>query len=384
MRFWPFVLKRDEKANQSFEYDVEFWGGKVTPKDYLKKIVLETNVNFIARTISMTEFRIMKENKRIKDDWDYVLNVKPNTDQSASEFWQQFVTKLIYDNEVLVVASDDGQLLIADSFERVERALYEDSFKNVTIKDFTFQRTFMMNEVIYLTYTNEKVDTLMREVFADYGDLLSRMFETQKMSNQVRGTVEMESTQELNEVNKKKLQDFIDKLFRSFKNNIVALVPLLKGFKYTELAKGEVNGKSVEELRKLKKDLVDDVANIFGIPITLIHGDMAEYETAIKAYVKFCIGPFLKKIQDELNSKVISKIEYLQGKNIQARGIAEMNPLELATAVDKLRASGVYNGNEIRIKLGDEPVDNPALDEYVLTKNYERTKGGEEGNEKND
>src|SRR5690606_18989015 len=161
MRFWPFVLKRDETSKQSFEYDVEFWGGKVTPKDYLKKIVLETNVNFIARTISMTEFRIMKENKRIKDDWDYVLNVKPNTDQSASEFWQQFVTKLIYDNEVLVVASDDGQLLIADYFERVERALYEDSFKNVTIKDFTFQRTFMMNEVIYLTYTNEKVDLLM-------------------------------------------------------------------------------------------------------------------------------------------------------------------------------------------------------------------------------
>lgn len=61
-----------------------------------------------------------------------------------------------------------------------------------------------------------------------------------------------------------------------------------------------------------------------------------------------------------------------------------MNPLEVATAVDKLRASGVYNGNEIRIKLGDEPVDNPLLDEYVITKNYERTKGGEEGNEKND
>lgn len=301
------VLKRDEVGNQSLVYDVEFWGGKITPKDYLKKIVLETNVSFIARTISMTEFRVMKDNKRIKDEWDYVLNVKPNTDQTASEFWQEFVTKLIYGNEVLVIASDDGQLLIAESFERVERALYEDSFKNVVVKGYNFGRTFMMNEVIYLTYTNEKLNTLMNEVFADYGDLLARMFETQKLSNQIRGTVDIDSTQTLNDENKQKLQEFINKLFASFRKNVVALVPKLKGFNYTEVSKGDNNGKSVEELAKLKKDLVDDVANILGIPISLIHGDMSDYETAIKAYVKFSIGPFLKKIQDELNSKVISK-----------------------------------------------------------------------------
>ncbi|MNI49463.1 Phage portal protein [compost metagenome] len=276
-------------------------------------------------------------------------------------------------------------MLIADSFERVEYAVYEDVFKNVTVKDYTFQRNFLRGEVFYWTYNNEKLNTLLNSMFTDYADLFTRMFETQKLSNQIRGMVEMDSNQTLNDENKEKLQKFIDRLFASFKKSAIALVPKLKGFDYNEVSNGANNGKSVEELAKLKRDLTNDVANILGIPISLVHGDLAEYETSIKAYVKFCIAPFLKKLQDELNVIVIEKDDYMKGKRIQARGIAELNPLEVATAIDKLRASGVYNGNEIRVKLGDEPVDNPLLDEYVLTKNYEKaSKGGEEGNEKND
>ncbi|HIW32443.1 MAG TPA: phage portal protein [Candidatus Paenibacillus intestinavium] len=381
MGFLTDIFKRNSELESLFDLDLL---DGITPKEYLKKMVLETNLNFIGRTISQSEFRIMQGKKRIKDDWDYILNVRPNTDQSASDFWQRFIYKLIYDNEVLVVLDDNNNLLIADSFYRVEYATFPDQFKNVVVKDYEFNRTFNMDEVIHLNYNNEKLSTFLNKMFADYSELFTRMIEVQKMSNQVRGTVEMEANQELNEANKKKLQDFIDKLFNSFKTNIVALVPLMKGFKYNELAKGDVNGKSVEELNKIKRDLTNDVANILGIPTSLVHGDMAEYETAIKAFIKFCIAPLLKKIQDELNAKIISKHDYTNGKQIKVFGIAEMNPLEVATAVDKLRASGVYNGNEIRVKLGDEPVDNPLLEEYVITKNYERTKGGEEGNEKND
>lgn len=381
MRFLPLVLRRNEKFEQSFEFDFDI--SDLTPKNYLKKLALETNVNFIARTISMTEFRIMQGNKRVRDDWDYILNVRPNSDLSAADFWYTLAYKLLYDNEVLVVLSDDNQFLIADSFERVEYAVYEDIFKNVTVKDYTFNRTFKMNEVIYLTYINDRLTCFLDQMFKDYADLFARMLEAQKLSNQVRGTVEMDTNQQLNDENKQKLQDFIDKLFASFRKNIIALVPKLKGFNYNEVSSGANNGKNIDELTKLKRDLVDGVANILGIPISLIHGDMAEYETAMKAYIKFCYSPLIKKIQDELIVKVIDKKEYMQGKTIQARGIAELNPLELATAVDKLRASGVYNGNEIRAKLGDEPVDNPLLEEYILTKNYERAQSSEGGEGKN-
>ncbi|MFS0819665.1 phage portal protein [Lysinibacillus sp. 1P01SD] len=371
------VLNKNKEIGTMFdEYD--FFGIEISQRAYLKKMALETCINFIGRTISLSEFRISKVKKRIKSDWDYLLNVRPNTDQSAADFWQDFAYKLLHENEVLVILTDNNDLLIADSFDRIEYAIYPDIFKSVTVKDYTFQRSFNMDEVIHITYNNEKLTEFMNGMFEDYTNLFSRMIETNMFSNQIRATAEMDSTQKLDDENMGKLQNFINKLFGAFRKNAFAIVPKLKGFNYEEIADGSNSGKSVEELAKIKRDLIDDVANILGIPTSLVHGDMAEFETAIKAYIKFCIAPLVKKIEDELNAKLIEKDDYLSGTKIEVIGIAELNPLEFADAVDKLRASGVYNGNEIRRKFGDEPVDNPLLEEYVMTKNYSGTiEGGE-------
>ena len=370
------VLKRNSELEWMFDLDLTY---ETSHRAYLKKMALETCINFIGRTISQSDFRIVKNGKRQMNDWHYLLNVRPNTDQAAADFWQKFIYELIHENEVLVILTDNNDLLIADSFTRVEYAVYPDIFKDVTVKDYTFQRSFIMDEVIYLTYNNEKLSKFMDGMFDDFANLFSRMIEVSLRKNQIRGKVGMDSTQDLTDKNRTKLQNFIDKLFNSFRNNSVALVPMLKGFNYEEVYSGENNGQSVEELTKLKRSLVDDVANILGIPNALVHGELAEYETSIKAYIKFCIGPLIKKIGDELNAKLIDKENYLKGDKIQIRGIAELNPLEVANAVDKLRASGVYNGNEIREKLGDERVDNPSLDEYVITKNYQSADSVEGG-----
>lgn len=368
------VLRKNKELESLFDLDLF---EEPTHRAYLKKMALETCINFIGRTISQSDFRFIKDGKRQYDEWHYLLNVRPNTDQSAADFWQDFVFKLIHENEVLVILTESNDLLIADSFDREEFAVYPDVFRNVTVKDYTFNRTFRMDEVIHITYNNEKLTSFMDGMFKDYGNLFSRMIEINMRNNQIRGTVEIDSNQSLDKENQEKLQGFINKLFTAFKNNTVAIIPQLKGFKYNEVAKGDNNGKSVEELSKLKRDLVNEVAIILGIPVSLVHGDMSEYETALKAFIKFCIGPLIKKISDELNAKLINKQDYLKGQKIKVQGITELNALEKADAVDKLRASGVYNGNEIREKLGDEPVDNPLLEEYVLTKNYEPVKGGE-------
>ena len=299
------VLQRNKELEWLLDLDLTYETGH---RAYLKKMALETCINFIGRTISQSVFRIMKKKERQLDDWDYLLNVRPNTDQSAADFWHKFIYTLIYENEVLVILTDTNDLLIADDFTRDEYAVYEDVFRDVTVKDYTFQRTFQMNEVIYITYNNEKLTKFMEGMFDDYADLFGRMIENSLRNNQIRGTVGIDSTQSLDEQNQTKLQNFIDKLFNSFRKNSIALVPKLRGFEYDEVANGQGNGQSIEDLAKIKKSLIDDVANILGIPNALIHGDLAEYETSIKAYVKFCIGPLVKKLSDELNAKLISKV----------------------------------------------------------------------------
>ncbi|MER2057294.1 MAG: phage portal protein [Niallia sp.] len=368
MGFLDTVLKRNSELEWMYDLDLSY---ETSHRAYLKKMALETCINFIGRTISQSDFRFMENGKRQLNNWHYLFNVRPNTDQSAADFWQDFTYRLIDENEVLVIKTDSDDLLIADSFTRNEFAVYPDTFSNVTVKGYTFQRTYPMDEVIYLTYNNEKLSKYTDGMFDDYANLFSRMIEIALRNYQIRGMVGIDSTQQLNKETRTRLQNFIDKLFNSFRNNSIALVPKLKGFEYDEVASGETKGQPIDELTKLKRSLIDDVANILGIPNALIHGELAEYETAIKAYVKFCISPLIKKIEDELNAKLIEKKEYLNGSKVEVKGITEMNPLEVADAVDKLIGSMAYTPNEVRIKLGDEPSSDPRLDEHYFTKNYQ-------------
>lgn len=377
MGFIDSVLRRNSELEWMFDLDLTY---ETTQRAYLKKMALETCINFIARTISQSDFRFIENGKRQLNNWHYLFNVRPNTDQSAADFWQDFTYRLIDENEILVIKTDSDDFLIADDFTRNEFAVYPDTFSNVMVKGYTFQRTYQMDEVIYLTHNNEKLSKFTDGMFDDYANLFSRMLEIALRNYQIRGMVGIDSTQQLTKENRTKLQNFIDKLFNSFKNNSIALVPKLKGFEYEEVASGETKGQPIDELTKLKRSLIDDVANILGIPNALIHGELAEYETAIKAYVKFCISPLLRKIQDELNAKLFTKKEHLAGSKVEARFIAYSSIFEIAESFDKLVASGGFSRNELRKEAGYEESDDPELDMFVITKNYQTTeavKGGE-------
>ncbi|PJH69130.1 phage portal protein, partial [Salmonella enterica subsp. enterica serovar Typhimurium] len=71
-------------------------------------------------------------------------------------------------------------------FNRIEYGLVEDTFKGVTVKNFTFRRTFKASDVIYLQYSNEDLSRLINSLFSDYGELFGRLIEFQKHNNQIR------------------------------------------------------------------------------------------------------------------------------------------------------------------------------------------------------
>ena len=91
-------------------------------RSYIKNLALQTVINFIARTFSQSEFRVEGvDDEAVSKEIEYRLNIRPNTDLNATDFWHQVVYKLIYDNEVLIIQNDTEDLLIADDFERIDR-----------------------------------------------------------------------------------------------------------------------------------------------------------------------------------------------------------------------------------------------------------------------
>ena len=375
------VFKRNLEIRDMLDLDL---ASDPATRSYLKRIALETNINFIARTISQSEFWIMDGQNKQMNDLHYRLNIRPNTDSSASDFWHKVIYKLVYDNEVLIIKSDTDDLLIADDFDRVEYAVYEDRFKDVMVKDHKFERHFMMSEVFYLTYNNEKIQRYVNELFSDYGELFGRMMDSQLRKNQLRATVGIKTGAGMtDDKHINRMQKYIDSVYSRLKTESVALLPKIDGFEFDELSNGNTTttDNGPENIHKLKKIFIEDVAKMIGIPPSLLHGDMADISNLMESYLKFCINPLIKKIEDEFNSKLFTRQEYLSGKHMKVVGLNKKDPLEHAAAIDKLIASRVLNANEARALFGFERVEGQGLEEYVLTKNYDNRsqtlKGGD-------
>ncbi|OJG37636.1 HK97 family phage portal protein [Enterococcus dispar] len=341
----------------------------------------DTVINFVARTMSTLEVDIQNKDGT---DWEYILNVRPNSDQTAADFWQAFFYRLIDENEVLVIKTDDDQLLIADDFNRTEYAVFDDRFDSVTYKNYTFNRTFEMSEVIYMNYNNEKLDRWTKGLFADYAELFGRILEVSMRNNQIRGSVAIEATGTLanqkddtGRTKAQRLQEYIDKIYNSFRTKSVAIVPKMKGFEYEEYTnKQGVSNQSLDELNKLKVTLIDDVANMIGVPTALIYGEKSELKDNMDAMRKLCTNSLIKKVKDELTAKLIEKKDYQKGVRIEIRGVMRRDPLELADNIDKLISSTVFTGNMVLQELGYPKSDDPEMDKRLMTKNLTKLKGG--------
>lgn len=372
-KFIDIYLKNKELVAESMDFE----SPEISCKEneiYLKRMALDICANFVARAVGQSVFKT--ENKA----WYYKLNVRPNTDQSASQFWDRVTYKLIVDNKVLVVLTDSDDLVIADTWNRNEYAVYEDTFEGVTVKGYTFKKTFSMSDVLYVEYNNERLERFTDGLFKDYGELYGRLLDAAKRNNQIRGTVSLDGTADLGDETQKKLQNYIDKLFRAFQNRSIAIAPITKGFTYNEQSNTTgTKNIQVEEIQKIPDFLINIVADAIGIPTALLHGNRAELKDNITFFNKYCLPPVLKKIGDELNAKTISPRDYEKGERIEVWGISRPGMFDVAEEIDKLISSGTFNPNEVRNELGYDPREGGDI--YSRTKNYEDAKaqkGGEE------
>lgn len=382
MGFWNSLLARNKALDFSFDLDLLC---QTSERAHIKRLALENAASLIARTISQSEFKVKENGKYVKNELYYRLNVRPNLNQTASTFWQKVMYKIIFDNEVLIVQSDTGDLLVADTFVRTKYAIFEDTFSGVVVDDYMYQRTFTQSQVLHLKYANTKLTPLIDSLYKDYGELFGRLMNSQKSKNQIRSTVTIDALTAKNEQAMKGVQDYINKLYKAFETKDIAIVPELNGIQYKEHAGGGgSSSQSFSEIKNVTDSFMDQVATALGIPIALIRNDIADIKGVTENYMLYCINPLLKKITDEANAKFFEKESVLNGDGLFIKAKNYASIFSLSTSIDKLISSGIFTGNEIRAELGYEEVDDDSLNVRYITKNYapaETLKGGENEND---
>lgn len=353
---------------------------------FYKKLAVDSSVNLIANAMTKARFRTLENGKLKKGDTHYLFNVKPNKNQNASEFIHKMVSNLLYENEVLVLMID-GELYIADEWDKNEFAIKENIYNNVTIGDLTFDKPFNEKEVFYFKMNNTNILNVMDGLYASYAKMLMASMNSYKRKNSKKFFVKIDSQFSQQDDDQDDLSALLSEQFKKFfSSDGDALWPIEKGLELEDASTKSSDGKSdSRDTRAIVDDIFDFVAIAFHIPKGLLKGDVASVSEMTDNFLTFCVNPIAELIADEINSKMYTKSQYLTGTRlvVDTRLIKATDVGALANAADKLLLSGTHNPDENRDMMGLEPLNEDWSTQYYITKNYgtsedaNASKGGE-------
>jgi HK97 family phage portal protein len=359
---------------------------------HYKKLAVETCVNMIANTLSQCEFKTFENGKEKRGENYYLFNVEPNQNQNASEFMHSLVSRLIHNNEVLVIMQND-MFYVADSFDTTEYALKDNVYKNVTVKNLTFEKSFLESDVLHIKLNDSNIKKVIDSLYESYGKLISSAKNIYKRSNAKRVVLEGDFLRPQTDEEQKAINDMFDNQFKNWfeADNAGAVFQLQKGYTLTDLSgngKSGVPAQNSRDIRALIDDIFDFTAMGFLMPRSLIKGDLADVEKVTDNYLMFRVNPLAELISDEFNRKVYKKENFLKRNymKIDTSMIKILSIVDLATAADKFFAIGVNNINDNFRMLGRETLSEDWAEQRFVTKNYqtiesvEKTEKGGEGN----
>lgn len=353
----------------------------------IEKFAIDTAINMIASAISKCEFKTYAKASENKAEEYYLWNIEPNKNQNSSQFLQEFIYKLLYNNECLVIEVN-GQLIIADSFYQNEFAIVENYFTDVVRGTMSFGRSFKMSEVLYFKLGNSDIRILLSNLLKGYNNLLNMAMNKYKRSGGRKGILDIDSAASNDKNYQKRFDDLMTNRFKSYFEAENAVLPLHKGFSYNE-QNGEGSKKSTSEIADIAaitKETFERVAQAFKIPPALLRGDIADIGKLTENFLTFCIDPQVDMISEEINRKRYGKTAFLSGSylKVDTTCIKHIDIFSISEAFDKLIASGGYSVNELRIKSGDTEINEAWANQHFITKNYQKietlgldVKGGE-------
>lgn len=364
---------RDLLISKPNDGKYELYQIEVVKKDFaVQLLAFQAAKNKIANAFAKCEIQKLENGKKVEDEDHYRFNYEPNRNQSASEFKKQLASKLLVDNECLIV-DINGEYFIADSFIKETDGIKGSKYRDITVNNKTVKKTCSENDVLYFKLNNDNITGLVSTLSKTYSDIIQYSEASYRRSKGRKAVLNIEARASSNP----KFSENVDKLYnkdlRSFFEADNAVLPLFDGFNYDELT--AVKGATDANTRDIKAqidDVFDFTARAFSIPVGLLKGDIADTEQMTHDLLTYCIEPIAKLIEDELIRKKIGLTGFTYGNTfkVSTSRITNVDIIKSATAVDKLIASGVCSINEIRERFKLERLDEDWASKHFITKNY--------------
>lgn len=364
IQWLKFAFTKDGITNLSESFDSE-----LLLEIYYKELAIFSAINLISKGLANSRFKTYFKNKEIKKDNYYLFNVEPNPNQNAQQFWNQAISQLVYENEVLIFQAN-GYFYIADHFHKGDLVLYPNYFDNIQVGNLTMKKKYFANEVIYTQLNYKKVVDLVNGLYASYGKLISHAIKDYSKRGGIKGTVKIGAQLSQRFQDQEKLREYIHNKFKNYFSSANAVMPLEDGFDFKESDKI----KSTTDSKEIN-ELIDEVFSITGIAFNIqkgiLMGNLAELESSLKSFETFCLDPIANMFEDEINRKLYGKVCFLEGTclKIDTSSLEHIDILKTASNQEALIRNG-YSPNEVRRIVKFEECDEEWANTHYITKNY--------------
>lgn len=343
--------------------------GELTQKLSTKALAFYIATSYVADTISKCEIKRYVNNEEVKDKFYYWFNVSPNTNENAFDLKSKFIFKLFETGEALIF-EEKGHIYLADSYIREPRPIKGDLFTNITLNDESRTFTRKASDVFYFRLDEGKLKKLLNGMMDDYNEILNYAFDIYKSTNSEKYKLNLDEVKAGDPEFAKQFEEVIKKQLESFINNRKAIYLKFKGHDLEKISTPDGKTDSTD-IRNINKEIFETTAQAFKMPVSMLYGNMTNVKDIISSYITFRIDPLGTMIEEELSRKTGTEEEYLSGTyfKVDTTRIMHIDIFENADKVDKLLSDGMYCIDELRIKVGDGPLNTDFSKQHWMTKN---------------
>ena len=164
----------------------------------LSKIAIEKAENMIAKAIAKSEFIVQRGSEQVKDDIYWMLNIRPNSNETATDFWLKAVKQLLREGECVICIMKSG-LFVAESYDTDNSVSLPQIYKNIKIsandKTMTLNKNFFADDIIHLRAKNRKIRGYLEKTLKLYNDTVSALCAAKTVAGTPKFTLNMEGHQ---------------------------------------------------------------------------------------------------------------------------------------------------------------------------------------------
>ena len=201
---------------------------------YLRELAFQRAIQILAKMLGKCEIRTFLNNEEIFRDEYYSWNYEPNRNQNKQQFFDKLVEKMFRNGEALIVSGIDGQLYVADAFCTTRSALYGNTYSQVTVDDYTFQRTFRSTDVMYIRPNWKNVNTVLKGLYGSYARLIQYGAKSFLQSHGSKGILNISSIASNAKNFDETLKKLLNEYFKTFFESENAVLPIFDGYTFTD------------------------------------------------------------------------------------------------------------------------------------------------------